>query len=118
MEASVFVCIIIELCAPLVLTDDPPVELLIQMQGLVPLALCQLGHGNPCPAGNDPRNLVIGNFLPHKRAVCGACLLILLQLFLQGGQPAVAEFCSFLQISLHLGNLDLAVHGIYLFTQI
>ena len=90
-------------------------EFFVQVQGLVPLALRELGHGNPRPAGYDPRNLIIGDLLPDKRQILGPRLFLLLQLLLQGGHPAVAEFRRLLQVPFHLGNLNLAVHSVYFF---
>src|SRR5699024_4170318 len=92
----------------LVLSDHPFMKLVFQAEKLRPLSLCQLGHRNTGPAGNDPGDLVIRHRLMHKPVLSLFRIpLFDLQLLLQSWQLAVLKLSRFFQIIILLCLLDL-----------
>ena len=87
----------------IVLTDDPLMQLFIQMQGLLLFTLGKLRHGYSGPAGDDLCDLVLIHRLMHHRVIGIPDLLLLdLQMALELRQLHI----------LHLGGLFIvaAVH--------
>ena len=103
----------------LVLTDDPLMQLVVQMQCLVPLRLSQLADRNACPARNNLCDFFFRHLLLHQgKIVIRQILLQFLQLLLKLRHLAVEKFGSFIQIAALLCHLDLTLGGLDLFTQL
>ena len=93
-------------------------KLFIQMQGLIPLAFCELCHRDPRPPGNDPGDLLFRNaFMDQAQILVLYLLLLGLQLLFQLRKPSVLELRRLIQVILLLGVLDLAVQALDLLTQ-
>ena len=105
----------------LVLSDDPPVEDLVQLQELLPLPLQELRHRDTRPAADDIRDLVLRDLLAQE-ASGGVLPLLLrlagLQLLLQLLQLAVAKLRHPVEVVLMLGPLDLGLHLVDLAAQL
>ena len=94
-----------------ILTDDPLVKNVFQIQQLLPLTLYQTGYGDACPALDDLGNFLVGDLVAQKCIVAAVLnpTLLLLQLFLGLGQLAVFQFGGLFQIVALLGGLNLTV---------
>ena len=85
-------------------------QLRVQVQGLVPLALVQLCHRDPGPAGNNLRDLILGHALVHQAHMfIFQTGLLGLQLLLQRRQLAILQFRRPLQIAFLLRGLDISL---------
>ena len=103
----------------LVLADDSLVKRIIQVQGLLPLALVQLRYRNAGPLGDNPGNLVLGHALVHEVQILVLNLLLFLrQLPLQLRQTSVLELRRLVQVVGLLGGLNLAIDFLYLLTEL
>ena len=92
-------------------------KLIVQMKGLISLALREFCNRDTGPAGDDPCDLVLGHALVNKAQICILDLLLLfLQLFFKLREFAVLEFCCLIQVVLLLCVLDLAVNCLDLLT--
>ena len=92
----------------LVLTDDPLVQHIIQMQQLLALALHQLLYRDASPACHDAGDFLIGHAVTQQAVLLlgGSYLFLFGQLLLQLGQLAVFQFGGLVQVVLALGFLD------------
>ena len=93
----------------LVLADDALVQLLLQVQQLLHLALQQLGHGDAGPAADDLGDVLLVHLLldePVCALLLRQALLLRLELAFEGGQLAVLQLGGPVQIVLPLGLLD------------
>ena len=95
----------------LVLAHHPLVEEVLQVEELFPLPLHEPGHGDTCPALDDPGDLLLGDLVPQEGAglAVGGQLLGFLQLLFQGGNGAVLELGGLVQVILPLGLFQLGV---------
>ena len=94
-------------------------QLVVQMQCLVPLRLSQLADRNACPARNNLCDFFFRHLLLHQgKIVIRQILLQFLQLLLKLRHLAVEKFGSFIQIAALLCHLDLTLGGLDLFTQL
>ena len=101
----------------LILTDNTFVELIVQMKGLVSLALRELCNRDTGPTGDDPCDLIFGNALMDKTQICVLYLLLLfLQLFFKLRKLTVLELCCLIQIIFLLCILDLTMDCLDLLT--
>ena len=104
----------------LVLTHDPPVEDVLQVEQLLPLALHQLGHRDAGPALDDAGDLFLRDLIPQQGA--GSALvgdgLFGLQLLFQLGNPAVLQLRGPVQVVLPLGLLQRGVGGLQLLAEL
>ncbi len=92
-----------------VLPDNALVQLVLEMEQLLLLALEEFRDGNAGPARDHAGDVVLVDlFLRHPRAVAlGEALLFGLELLLQLRQRAVAQLGDLVEIVLALGLLDL-----------
>ena len=94
----------------LILADDALVQLFVEMEGFLTLALGQFGDRDACPAGNDCGDLVFVNGFVHELELTGLDLVFFFfELTLQLWQHAVLQLAHLCQVALALGQLDLAV---------
>ncbi len=85
----------------LILADDPLVEDILQPQQLIPLALHQLGNGNPGPPLDDPGDLLLGDLIVEQAGIALASPrdpFLLLKLPLQVRQAAVFQLRQLVQV--------------------
>ena len=103
----------------LVLADDALVQLFVEMEGFLTLALGQLGDRNASPTGNDRSDLVFVDGFMHELELAGFDLVFFFfELTLQLWQHAILQLAHFRQIALTLSQLDLAVDAGDLVTQL
>ena len=92
----------------LVLADDAPVQLVLQVQGLGALALRQLADRDPRPAGDDAADLVLRHAVADQgQVVALQRVLLLLQFLAEGGQFTVLQLGRPVQVPVLLRDLDL-----------
>ena len=103
----------------LVLTDDPLVQHIVQMQQLLAFALHQLFYRDAGPACHDAGDLLIGHAIAQQAVLLlgGSHLFLLGQLLLQLGQLAVFQLGGLVQVVLALGFLDGGIGLLDLLTQ-
>ena len=100
------------------LPNDTPVELFIQMEGLITLTLCKLGHRDARPAGDNFGNFLIADILMHQTKFLVLYLLFFhFQLALQLWLLAILKLSCFFQIIVLLGFSDFPMYGLQLFPQ-
>ena len=101
----------------LVLTDDAAVQLLLQVEQLLALALHHLRHGDARPAAHNLGDIVGGHLLAHQpvaRLGVGQLGLHLLDVILEGLQPRVAYLGHPAVVALTLGTLGLELQVLHL----
>ena len=92
-------------------------EFIIQMKGLISLALREFCNRDTGPAGDDPCDLIFGNAFMDKTQICVLYLLLLfLQLFFKLRKLAVLELCCLIQIIFLLCILNLTMDCLDLLT--
>ena len=92
-------------------------KLIVQMKGLISLALREFCNWDTGPAGDDPCDLIFGNALVNKAQICILDLLLLfLQLFFKLRKLAVLELCCLIQIIFLLCILNLTMDCLDLLT--
>ena len=102
-----------------ILTNNPFVEFIRQMQGLASLAFIQLGNRDPRPPGDDLGNLILCHTLVYQRQILIFDLFFLFfQLFLQLRQSAVLKLCRFIQVIALLCAFDLTIQLFNLLTEL
>ena len=104
----------------LILADDALVQLVLQVQELIPLPLHQLGHGDAGPALDDLGDLLLRHLVPQEVALpCGTGQgLLMLQLLFQLRQLAVLQPRRRLQVVALLGLFDLGADALDALTKL
>jgi len=100
-----------------ILTDDPLVEYLRQLQKLLSFSLYQLGHRYACPGGNHLRDLLFADLFLQKMVLLGfiGSSLLFLKPLLKLRQSAVFQLGQLLQVVVSLGLFHLLFYSFYLF---
>ena len=96
-------------------------EDILQPQQLIPLALHQLGNGNPGPPAHDLGDLLLGDLVVEQAGIALALLgdpLLLLKLLLQGWQAAVFQLRQLVQVVAAFRLFNLAVDLVDLLPQL
>ena len=100
----------------LVLSDDTAVQLLLQMQQFLALALQHSCHRDACPAAHHLGNVVGGHLLAHHTAAFTLCQLLCqaVDVVLKSLQPAVPYLCHPCVVALALGTFCLELQLFHL----
>ena len=103
----------------LILTYDTLMQLIVQMQGLVPFTLSQLCHRNTGPTGHDTGNFILSDSFVNQRQILFADFLLFLRKFLlQSRQLAILQLSGLIQVVILLGSLNLLIDILNLLTEL
>ena len=93
----------------------------LEAEELLALALHELGDGYACPAADYLGDLLLGDLIAQE-GIRGIALLggvfLVLELFLELGQLAVAKLCQLIEVVGSFGFFDLGAAGLDLLAEL